>query len=342
MNLLRSRTAWLLPALLVAGCGERNLRETAPLAVCRLEKAVTTAQSSTYTYTQQTTYAYDSRGNLTRKTAAGEVRYQPGPVGNQTFTVTDAYAYDTEGFLTTHTTQTQERSVRPDGSTFADDRSTTRTYAYAGGRVAGYTSRIVGASGTTTRTGTFTYDDSGEVTTKTETSPGDFERTWTYRKGLLTDYVEKSGSGEYRPYVLQDGLVTRQTIQGTPVYVAVMAYDAQRHKIRHEEFHDGQRTRYTTWSFGDAQPAEAALPAFKGFPVLRPEFGQPGVPTTEDLYFINPTTGATQHFRTDAAEHQKNARGLVARSQEETRFLNPQALPQRVSTIRTYTYADCD
>jgi hypothetical protein len=336
----RNPSRLLVLTVLLAGCGKSNLRETAPNGLCRVEKMVSTTQSSTSTHTEQTTYAYDSGGHLTKKTVASETKYTSGP-GTQTFDVTDTYAYDADGFLTTHETRVQERSPQPNGSTLTDDRSTTRTYTYTNGRVTGYATRLVSKSGTTTLAGTYTYDDTGDLTARTETQ-GTFERTWTYRKGLLTDYVEKSGTDAYRPYVLQDGLVTRQTIRGTPVYVAVMTYDAQQRQTKHEEFNDGKPTRYTTRTFGDVQPAEAILPLFKGFPTLRPEFGQPGVLATEDQYFINATTGATQHFRTDAFEHQKNGRGLVARSQQNTQFLNPQTLPQRVTTIQTYTYADCD
>lgn len=341
MKFFQPRISWLLPILLLGSCGKGNLREAAPQGECRLEKIVTTAQSSTSTYTNQTTYAYDARGYLTQKTAASETRYQPPLAGTQTFNVTDTYAYDAEGYLTTHATQVQERSPQPNGTLLTIDRSTTRTYAYAGGRVTGYTSRIVGPSGTTALTGTYTYDDTGELTARTEASSGT-QRTWTYRKGVLTDYLEKTGSDEYRPYELQNGLVVRQTIRGTPVYRAVITYDAQGRQTKHEEFNDGRPTQYTTRTFSEARPAESVLPAFKGFPVLQPEFGRPGVRATEDLYFINATTGATQHFRSDAFANQKNGRDLVARAQQETQFLNPQTLPQRMSTIQAYTYADCD
>ncbi|MFD1144302.1 hypothetical protein ACFQ4C_24460 [Larkinella insperata] len=337
---------------LLAGCDPGRTEETARQSACRIQKIVATAQSDVSSQQEETSFTYNADGNLTQKAFKRNLSYQNG-IGNQLYTVTDTYTYDANGFLTAAASQTSEQTTRPNNSVLSQQRSSATTYLYTDGRLTGYETRDQNPYGVVTRsTVVLKYDEKGELVTKIDTRTpeivpadapekpsGPVQSTWTYKSGQVIDYFEKNGTTESHPWTLQDGLVTKMVLPGG--YTQQNTYDNQQRVTKNEEFVNNQLTGYYTHEWSNAKPATSTLPAFKGHPVVRPEFGVAGVMNTYNSYAINSQTNAAQHVSEKTGAPVANAQGLVESTTGEIRLLPTAARPQRTALTETYTYSNC-
>ncbi|MGA0559918.1 hypothetical protein ACO2Q8_24870 [Larkinella sp. VNQ87] len=339
---------------LLGGCDPRQADKTARKAACRIQKIVIANQSDVSTQTNETNFSYDDDGNLTRKTQVQNQTY-PSGIGNQVYSVTDSYIYDNNGFLTTEKTETSERTTLPNNTTRTLQRLSTTTYTYTDGRLTRSQTRYQNPYGVVTNsTVVFTYNEKGELFTKTDTrttetvpddapekpvGTGQGKRVWTYQNSKLVDYVEQFEGTENRPLTLQNGLVTKMVINGG--YVQQNTYDSQNRVLKTEEYLNGKLTTYFMREWSEAKPATNTLPVFKGHPIVQPEFGSAGVLIRYDPYAINAQTNAVQHLSETISRPEVNAQGWVASATGEIRQLHPAALPQRTTVTETYTYTDC-
>ncbi|GAB3253546.1 hypothetical protein GCM10027347_13390 [Larkinella harenae] len=338
---------------LLNGCNSKRTEEVKQQTDCRIQKIVMTTQSTTSNTNQETNFQYNSNGDLTQKSYVKTQTYDTG-AGNQHYTVTDTYTYNTDGFLTNSKMTAVERTTLPSNVVNTVERSSTTTYVYTSNRLTSYQTRDQSGYGTTTLSATvLTYDDKGELATKTQTNTYEFgqnppqnpsgsggdQRIWTYKNQLLVDYVEKSGGTETRPLTLQDGLVTKMILSGR--YRQQNTYDSQRRQTKTEEYFNDKQTGYFTRAWSDAKPATSTLPVFKGHPVVQPEFGAEGVMTQYDPYAINAQTNAVQHTSSSTRVPKLNAQGLIESATGEHRNLLPSAVPQRSTLTESYTYTNC-
>lgn len=339
-----------LPVLLVllAACTDPDNRETTPQGECRLQTVTTTATSSLYTFTERTTYDYDGAGQLLRKTTTSGTRYadpQLAKQSNRDHTSTTTYAYDAEGFLQTSEYEFLNTFVNPNGQPATERHGWKRTFAYAGGRLAGY-SEVGSANDNppSTTAYAYEYDGSGNLLRLRRTTGTGFTATHSFSQNTLVDYVENRSGVEHRPFGLQNGLVTTYTIAGG--WRGEYAYDARQRLVRMEEFIDGKSHSYFTQTFDAGKPATDAEPAFRGFPAVgapgsNPGFGQAGVLAGKKQYFANSLTGEAQFYSETTWTNRLNGRGFVENAVRTESFKNPQTLPQRVEATTTYSYAGC-
>lgn len=335
------------------GCDGTSSNEAAPELACRIERYSATSQAKFYNRTTQTNYAYDAAGNLTKMVVSHEQRPANGAVANQTGTTITAYAYDANGFLTTSTSQ--EEYVTITNKTIREQITTTKSFSYAVGRLAGYTVNRVGAYGITTMTtGTLAYNAAGELVSKTETNTsvvhdpaiakevpigsGGVTRIWTYLKNQLVDYVERAGNAESRPLSIQNGLVTKITGSN---YEVRINYDGRQRVIRQENYANGQLIDYNEQTWTDVKPSTAALPLFKGFPTGAQalEAEQPGVPASRKSFYWNSVAQTMQMYSESTSAVQTNAQGFVTGAVTTTK--HPTAADQDETTTETYTYTGC-
>lgn len=307
-----------------------------------------------YDQTNQTTYDYDAQGNLLKTVTTMDKRPANGAIGNQTGNKTTSYTYNADGFLTA--SKSEELYLTTVDKTIREQITTTKSYAYANGRLASYTTNRIGAYGVTTATnGSLTYDASGDLVSKTETNtsivhdpaiakeiptnPTGRTRIWTYRKGELIDYVEKSGTSEVRPLTIQDGVTTRT---GGSNYEVRYAYDGQQRIIKQEIFVDGRLNDYYLQTWTAAKPASTALPAFRGFPAIAqlPEFDQTAVLAIHKTFFRNSVSSVMYQYNESISAVQTNVQGFITGASIATTH-HPAASSQDVTTTETYTYMGC-
>lgn len=345
-----TRPVFLGLAALTLAC---STRETAPQGECRIQRILTTAESSLYSRRAETSYTYDEQGALLQKSGTETLTYTPGSIGNQQNATLETYAYDAGGYLTTSTARQTYQTTGANNQLLPLQRITTTTHTYTDEKLTGYVSTYVSSYGiTTTTTGRYAYDATGALATRIETSTSTYdpaiakeipapvgpERTWTYRNNRLVDYVEKAGTVETRPLTLRDGLVVSLGISGG--FEGRYAYDGQQRQTKNEEYVNGKLTQYVTQTWSEAKPATDAVPGFKGFPTPLPEFGQVGVLASEDLYFINEKTATEQHYRQATATSQTNGKGFVLSTSQQIN--TPSSLPVTMKTTTTYTYMGCE
>ena len=328
--------------LLASACTDRTNRETTPQGECRIERISTTATSSLYTVDEQTTYDYDGAGHLLKKTTTSRTRYadpQLARTANSERTTTTLFRYDNAGFLQTSEYAATDQFTDPKGQAVTETHSAKLTYAYANGRLVGYTQQDVSPRGTTTSSSlAYEYDGSGNLTRLKRTLGTNTAYTYTFTRNVLTDYVETIGGTETRPFVVQNGLIVSYTIPGG--WRGAYAYDAQQRLVKMEEFIDGKLRSYFTQTYADGKPATDAEPRFKGFPTVgapgsSPWFGQAGVVAGKKQYFANSLTGAEQFYSETTWSNRLNGRGFVENAVKTESFKNPQTLPQRVEATTT-------
>ncbi|GAB3491973.1 hypothetical protein GCM10027341_05570 [Spirosoma knui] len=347
----------ILIGYLSGGCSQPSAPEAAPQATCRLLAYEAVSTAKLFTENRQTTYAYDTQGNLSRTTATTDKRVTSGTIGNQTGTVTVSYAYDADGYLKASTSQELYVTIATPDKTIREQITTTKSYSYVNGRLSASVTKRVGAYGITTMTtDTFTYDEAGDLISKTETSTSEVHapsiakeiptnsaggtKTWTYQKNRLVDYVEQMGDVVQRPLTIQNGVVTRLTGSN---YELRIETDNQQRVTKQEEYANGQLIRYYTQTWSDAKSPLSVLPAFKGFSVVLPasEFGQDGVLTSRKSFIRNDVTGAMEQYDETVYTIQASAQNLVDKVSSTTRHPNPAASSQDVVTTETYTYSGC-
>lgn len=324
-----------------AACEESTNPADAPLAsACLIQRMDVESISSSSNMTAQTLYTYDDARNLTRMTHQTATTYTDGAL-ETSYSVNTDYTYDSEGYLTKTTRQTIDRASRSvsGGGPTQTQRSLTTTYGYTSGRVTSYTTVETQLDNRPlTRLGSYSYN--GDQTQQVETSSTGFSRTYVYTKGLLTDYIERTGSTEIRPWTLKNGLITKMTLVGNYLSEITYEYDEQQRLIRRDEFLNGKPTGYTIYTNDPAKPGAVAVPAQKGFPDVVPVFGRPALETSQKQYSIN-LNGQTQFYMDLSATHQANRQGFVTKRSVVSRPQNPQALPQMITTTETYTYTNC-
>ncbi len=344
-SLLRS----LLLLTLLAACRDRSTRDTAPQSSCRIQKITSASTSSVYNGGEQTTYAYDTQGNLTRRESALQVRYLDAQLAQRANTdqaLTDEYTYDAEGYLLTATSRTVNRYVNASGQPATDQSVTTTRYFYANGRPVSYTQTTETDRSSTTATGTLEYDGAGNLLRHTRSLGANAQSVYMFSGDRLTDYVEKISGTESRPFTLQNGLVTSYTIPGG--WRGTYEYDGQQRLVKMEEYVNGKLNSYYTQTYADGKPATTAQPALKGFPAVGYPgntgwyFGKPGVLTGKKQYYANSQTGQAQFFSESLVANQLNGQGFVTSATKQDQFKNPQTLPQVVNTTTTYEYTDCN
>jgi hypothetical protein len=307
---------------------------------CLLQRIDTESKSAVTNTKTQTVYTYDDGQNLTRTVYTLTSNYIG--IGSKTdFSITTDYIYTSDGYLLAINELTNDQTTNTSGQVILVKRTAKTTYAYNAGRVASYTTISTNNEGKpSTRTGTYAYDPATEQVRQTESDSPTFTRVYTYTKGALTDYVERNGATESRPWELKNGVITRYTIPGG--LVITYQYDDQLRPIRRDEFVNGKQTEYTTWTNDTAKPGTAAQPVQKGFPDLVPTFGRAGVIRSEKKYFINGLTGQTQFYSDQETSSQANSQGFVTRRSGTTQFQNPSvAADMNTTTTETYTYINC-
>jgi YD repeat-containing protein len=346
-----------LVGYLSGGCSKSSAPEATPKAACRISSYEAVSTSQFYTENRKTTYDYDGQGNLLKTTATSNKRASTGTVGNQTGTVTVSYTYDADGYLKASTSQELYVTTMAPDKTVSEQITITKSYSYVGGRLSAFTTKRIGAYGVTTTTkASFTYDQAGDLVSKTETSTnevhdpsianeiptgtGSSTRIWTYQKNRLVDYVEQAGGTEQRPLTLQNGVVTKLTI---PNYEMRIETDNLQRVTKQEEYAYGRLIRYYTQTWSDAKSTSTILPTFKGFPTIAPtsEFGQEGVLASHKTFVLNEVKGSMEQYDEIVYTIQTNAQGLVTKATITTKHPNLAASSQDVVTTETYTYSDC-
>ncbi|MCY7352256.1 MAG: hypothetical protein LH606_16600 [Cytophagaceae bacterium] len=368
-----SRALWLglLLGWLGTGCGTRTAKETAPQSECRIQKIVRTTPG---TQTDETTYEYDAPGNLVRTTQIRDGRTVNGAsISTGSFTTTAKYTYNAEGFLTNYAWLSSARSsFSLNGNVTTEpvlEHSTNTTYTYANGRVTGYTSKRVSPFGLTTNTtGTYEYDESGNVAKETRTTayeiapgktpempayPAGFQQTWLYRGNQLIDYTLKTANTESHPYTIQNGLVMKSV---GPTGSFTCEYDDRQRLVRFEaKDANNQVNHYYTLAWDTGKPATEATPDFKGFPVREVAVGHYGVwgqegratfgrVELEKSYQFFANYSGTQVVPLGAFTYgnQTNGRGFPTSIAIESKDLSPGSSSPVTRKIETFTYSNCD
>jgi hypothetical protein len=342
---------------LTSNCNRSEQDTTPPQSTCRLQQYTVTTNSSGFNSTKQTSYEYDPVGNLTKITTTFNQQPTNGTYGTQTSTTTTLYSYDANGYLTTSGSEQQTTSLSFDNKPTTERVSISTSYAYTNGRLSTVTTKNAGAQGVTTTTSeSYSYDGSGDLARKTAQSTYVYDpatgkenpaastgasRIWTYQKNQLTDYVEKSGTSEYRPNTIQNGLVTAFTAAGN--HKTIWEYDSQQRQTKISDYVGDTLTRVTSQTWSTAKPATAALTAFKGFPVTVPtsEYGQTGVLGSSSYAYVNTATNKLETFINQTAVIQTNSQGFVTSILTTARHPNPVSASQDYTVTESYTYSGC-
>ncbi|GAB4041793.1 hypothetical protein [Spirosoma jeollabukense] len=344
----------LFSSWLTVGCNSSS-NDAPPQGTCRIQQYASVSKSDALKTVSlyQTDYTYDAQGNLA-KTVTTFTKQTTGITDTQNETTTVSYTYDAQGYLTKSDSQQKATNVFA-GKTKNEQSSVVSNYAYTNGRLSSINTRRIGAYGVnTTISESYEYDGSGDLAKKTATltyhydpavateiplNTTPIQQISTYQKNQLVDYVEKSGSTEYRPLTIQNGLVT--VFSTTPNFRTVWEYDSQKRQSKIADYVGDTLTRATTQTWSDAKPATAALPSFKGFPATIPssDFGQPGVLSTYTYTVWNSINKKMETSVEQTSVIQTNSQGFV--TNVVTTAKNPAAVSQSYITTDTYTYAGC-
>lgn len=349
-------TGSILIGWMAGGCSH-NPDGPSPDTTCRIQQYVSRSVSSDFTSLNQTDYEYDQRGNLSKLITTYDKRPVSGTVTSQTGTTTVTYLYDADGYLTASSSQ-QKLTTLFGAKTTVEQVSVATSYSYANGKLTNTQMRKIGAYGVnTSAVESYEYSSSGELVRKTAQNTYDYDpavateipssptgpvQIWTYQQNLLTDYVEKNGSSEYRPILLQNGVVTKIMVPGSQGdYSASYEYDSQQRPVKMNEYIGGTLTRAYTQTWSDAKPSSATLPAFKGWPVLVRQMGREGVLSTNTSSYLNTITRQIQVFTEQTSITQTNSQGFVTNNTITLTYANPAAAPQNTVTTETYIYSGC-
>ncbi|MCX6218683.1 hypothetical protein [Spirosoma sp.] len=356
LSVLYALLGSILIGWFTGGCTRQEQTPTAQ-GTCRIQQYRATTTSTSLNSTRQTNYQYDPQGNLTNVVTTLDQRPATGTAGTQTGTTTVAYSYDAAGYLTASTSQQKTTDILSGNKTNIATVSIASSYSYTNGRLATAVTKNIGAYGVTTNTTeSYEYDASGGLTKKTSLSTYTYDPAitkeipanptgplciWTYTKNRLVDYVERSGTAEYRPLTIVNGLVTGYSTAGN--YKTVWEYDSQNRQTKAADYVGDTLTVMTTQTWSDAKPSIASLPVFKGFPVTVPasEFGQTGVLSTSTNSYWNSVSKTIETFVTRSSVSQTNSQGLVTTTVITAKHPNPAAVSQDYTTAETYTYSNC-
>lgn len=353
-SLLPILLIFLFSSWLTVGCNS-NSDDATPQGTCRIQQYVSVSKTPALNTTalNQTDYVYDPQGNLA-KTVTTFTKQTTGSTDMQNETTTVSYTYDAEGYLTKMDSQQKATNVFA-GKTKNEQSSVVSNYAYTNSRLTSINTRRIGAYGVNTTTiESYEYDGSGDLTKKIATITYDYDpavaieipvgpsggqQISTYQKNQLVDYVEKSGSTEYRPLTIQNGLVTM--FSTTPNFRTFWEYDNQKRQAKITDYVGDTLIRTTSQTWSDAKPAIASLPAFKGFPATIPssDFGQPGVLATSTNANWNSISKKMETSVEQTSVIQTNSQGYVTSVVSTAK--HPGVVSQDFTTTETYTYAGC-
>ena len=346
----------ILIGWLIAGCSH-SPTEPSPQTTCRIQQYVSTSISSGLKTIYQINYEYDQPGNLTKLVTTFDKRSVGATTPIQTIVSNVVYTYDTEGYLTASTSQ-EKNTIVMGSKTTIEQVSVVSSYSYTNGRLASSHTRRLGAYGVnTTTTESYEYDNSGALVKKTAQSLYDYDpavateipssptgplQIWTYQKNQLTDYVEKSGTTEFRPLTIQNGVVTKASFPGAQGdYVATYEYDSQQRPTKWEEYIGGILNRTYTQTWSEAKPSSATLGNFKGWPLIGQEYGRAGVLVTNKSFSLNTATKQMQEDSEQTSVIQTNSQGFVTDNSITIKRPNPASTAQDNVTTETYTYSGC-
>lgn len=237
----------------------------------------------------RTTYDYDEAGRVTHTLMQRQQTQQTRVIND--YGVEQTYTYDAAGFLTALVEKTRWKTEQDGGS--YEQRT---AYTYSNGRLTESAQQFLGdpRGVVSLATSTYTYDAAGALTRLTTATsfpnlPDSLKGNSSYQNGLttirtyqngrLTDWVEKNGNVEVRPYKLQNGLATTFTQSNSQT---VYTYDGQDRISKEEYWADGQLKNETVYSYTDVKQATDTWPAFKGFPVTLGVRGKSPLQATND------------------------------------------------------------
>ena len=333
-------TGWLL-----TGCAG-NSGEATPQGICRIQQYSAVDKAQSYTTTTQTTYTYDNNDNLTKSVATIDILPMTGTSGKKTGNTTTTYTYDTNGFLTASSYQQQTTDVVLNNVSKTEVYSILTSYSYTSGRLSQKEEKYSGTyvAPNDNVASAYTYDANGNLTkiVVTRWNNTDYQETWSYRDNQLTDFVQKTGSSEVRPYTIQDGVITKMVFPGqTDELVVTKTFDDQKRATRIDDAINGQLDRYDVQTWTDAKPATASLPAFKGFPPVDqslPFSGKAGVLASIKHFYWNSVSKTVQSTGESTSMVQTNAQGFV--SNVTTAYSDANG-NQSTTYTATYTYTNC-
>ena len=346
----------ILTTWLGGGCN-RTSNEATPQGTCRIEKSVSVSKTPYTVTNNQTTYTYDPQGNLIQTASTQDQHPTSVTTPTQTGTTTVTYTYNSEGYLTALNSQHKTTAVFGTKTTITQI-SVTSSYSYTNGQLVQTNSRRIGASGVNTNTTElYEYDESGALAKKTTQEKYDYDPAVTkeneipvspvgplyirtYRKNQLVDYVQKSGTSEFRPLTFQNGLVTKLALPGKQGdFIVTYTYDDQQRLIKRDEVLAGVPTNSFTQTWSNAISSEVALPSFKGWPITAPEYGKGGVLLTKKESYRNTTTGQIDTYSEQNADIQTNSQGFVTNNVILVK--HPNFPSEDYTTTETYTYSGC-
>lgn len=332
------------------GCQPDAQDNTTPQTNCLLQAYSTPAD--------RTTYAFDPQGKLLN----WEFNLTNGDQ-----TLKNTYTYDENGYLTASILVRTDRWYVKSGQP-ARQMTTTRTYSYSNGRLTGYVSESSpGASPGNKITGTFQYDENGQLQSETATfrytsdpklSPEGSSlddgsiRTWSYRQNQLVDYTyQPSPSGAMtHPYTIVDGRITQ--INNQPAF----DYDSQGRLVKTIVYQQGNLNSYAVIEYDQGKSALETVPAFKGFPSIRSVAGvetnlnfaigllgytSPAVQKSYTYFADYPGHGVVQLTK-HTYVNQLNSQGFVTQTTAIGTSTYPDSPPQSDTLKTVFTYTNCN
>jgi hypothetical protein len=271
---------------------------------------------------EQATYTYDAEGKMLKADTVITALYT-----NMRFTST--YSYGAEGFLTQYTSVQKSEWNTPGQPHEIRNRTQTIDFSYENGKLNAFTSRHENVSAPnkgliTTVQSSFTYSEDGKLAKRVDKTsynaydpaqvpeppfyPNGFENTFVYADNKLMDVIQNVGNGDTHPATIQNGLVVRS---GDAKNYTTFDFDSQERPIKTTVYNNNAINSYYTQEWVDGKPASAALPAFKGFPQVKPSGGYTGVQKKFSFYAEWEPGKGIQMLGESTNSFQFNARGYV-------------------------------
>lgn len=332
------------------GCQPDAQDTTTPQTNCLLQAYSTPAD--------RTTYAFNPQGQLLN----WEFNLTNGDQ-----TMKNTYRYDQDGYLTASILVRTDRWYVKSGQP-ARQMTTTRTYSYTNSRLTGYVSESSpGAAPGNKITGTFQYDETGQLLSETATfqytsdpklSPegnnlddGNIQ-TWLYRQNKLADYTYQPGKSgaTTHPYTIVDGRITQ--INNQPAF----DYDSQGRLVKTIVYQQGNLNSYAVIEYDQGKSALETVPAFKGFPTIRSVAGvetnlnvaigllgytSPAVQKSYTYFADYPGHGVVQLTK-HTYVNQLNSQGFVTQTTAIGTSTYPDSPPQSDTLKTVFTYTNCN
>lgn len=332
------------------GCQPDAKDTTTPQTSCRIQSYLTPADRTTYTFDDQ-----------------GKLLHWDFDLTSGDQTLKNTYTYNQDGYLTASTLVRTDRWYVKSGQP-ARQMTTTRSYSYRQGRLTGYVSESSPGSAPGNKiTGSFEYDPSGQLQSETATfrytsdpklsvegtglDDGN-QQTWLYRQNQLVDYTYQPtiSVAVTHPYTIVDGRITH--INTKPAY----EYDDQGRPAKTIVYQQGNLNSYAVIEYDPGKSWHQTVPAFKGFPAIRPltgletnlnvaigflGFGAPTVQKSYTYFADYPGHGVVQLSKYTYL-NQVNSQGFVTQTTAIGTSTYPNS-PPRSDTVKTvFTYTNCN